>query len=145
VSVFPEKERRIYPRLIARHEVSITANLSLFDVEAGMVGSTSDSLTILGSTYDMSRIGISFRIPLVTVDERICLKADFTLPLLVQLPVGPVRMGVCPVRCSPLDSRDSGAGSLIGAKISRMAYFDRRLLIGYLRDPSLGSVRKANR
>jgi hypothetical protein len=145
VSDFPEKERRIYPRLMARHEVSITANLSLFDVEAGIVGSMSDSLTLLGSTYDMSKIGISFRIPLVTVDERICLRPDFILPLLVQLPVGPVRMELCPVRCSPLDGRDAGAGSLIGAKIRRMAHFDRRLLIGYLRDISLGSVRKANR
>jgi hypothetical protein len=144
VSVFPEKERRKYPRLMSRHEVSITANLSLFDVEAGMVGSTSDSLTILGSTYDMSKIGISFRIPLVAVDERICQRPDFMLPLLVQLPVGPVRMQVSPVRCSPLDSRDSGAGSLIGGKIRRMAHFDRRLLIGYLRDISLGPVRKAN-
>lgn len=145
MSGFPEKERRTYPRLIARHEVSITANLSLFDVDAGMIGSTSDSFTILGSTHDMSKTGISFRVPLVAVDERICLRPDFTLPLLVLLPVGPVRMEVCPIRCSPLDGRDSGAGSLIGGKIRRMAHFDRRRLSGFLSDISLGSGRKANR
>jgi hypothetical protein len=129
---FPDRDNRHHQRHQARHEICLRADLSLFDTQTTIAQEQEKSLTIFGSTYDLSAAGVSVIVPLISIDERYCYDEDKTLPLMLYLPTGQVNMQIAPVRCLPLDEKEPGKGFFMGARIAQIEDYERRRLVEYL-------------
>jgi hypothetical protein len=129
----PDKDnRRLTPRQRVRQEICLQVNLSILDSRANAFSAHETPLTIFGNTHDLSASGVAFVVPFISVDEKFCQQAENTLPLLLYLPTGEVKMQVAPVRCIPLDKRDLGKGFFIGAKIAGINNGERARFHQYL-------------
>jgi|SRR5437868_3179459 len=119
-------ERRGMRRLKTRCEVELVADLSLLDND---VQGADAPLIFLGRTHDLSAAGLGMVLPSVIIDERFCAGVN-RLHLSLDLPEGPIKLEVCPVRCEPLSGQYSGKGYFLGTKITRVenqGQFDRYL------------------
>ena len=125
--------RRRTPRHRAQHEACLEADLSLFNVQAEIVPGEEKSLTIFGSTRDLSEAGVSLVVRYVPIDERNCGEEASVLPLKLYLPTGEVQMQVAPVRCQPLDENEPGEGFFLGARIAEIDNDDRARFAEYFR------------
>ena len=124
-------DRRQAERHKAKCEACSQGDLSLLDVKADAEGAAT-SLTLFGSTHDLSATGLALVIPCVAIDKQFCDEKDRSLQVNLYLPSGSVRMNVAPVRCQALDEEEPLKGYLIGAQIVEMEENDRSCLIRYL-------------
>lgn len=106
-------ERRLTPRSAASCEVEVIADLSLLDTEST---APPEQLVFLGETINLSAGGIALTLPSLQIDERFCCGGHL-LRLWLHLPQGAVNLGICPVRCSPLEYYGRVHGYLIGSRI----------------------------
>ena len=106
-------ERRRDKRLNINYEAELTANLSILDADAP---SSIDSLVFMGRTRDLSAGGLSFVLPSLQIDERVCGEI-VRLRLRVYLPTGPVQLEVRPVRCEKLNRDNAAKGYFVAVQI----------------------------
>ena len=106
-------ERRQSRRLRDCCEAQLIANLSILDSDAGP---HPEPLIFLGVTRDLSAEGLGVVLPSAHISENYCSETK-GLKLSLYLPDGAVALEVKPVRCVPLDERDTGQGFLMGATI----------------------------
>jgi hypothetical protein len=107
-------ERRRAKRLNVNCEAELTASLSILDTDAP---SSVDSLVFMGRTWDLSAGGLSFVLPSLQIDERVCGGEINRLRLRVYLPTGPVQLEVIPVRCERLNRDNAAKGYFIAVQI----------------------------
>ena len=124
--------RRQCPRHQARHEICLTASLSLLDAEVEATQGVEKPLTLFGSTYDLSEEGVSLVIPLLPIDESYCGVEGRRLPITLYLPTGMVKMQVAPVRCFPINEEEPEKGFFMAAQITKMDEAERACLVKYL-------------
>lgn len=120
------------PRHQARHEVCLTAPISLLDVQAEAVRGQEKPLTLFGSTRDLSEAGVALVVPFLPIDESYCWEESDSLQITLYLPTGVVSMQVAPVRCRPLDDKEPGKGFFMGAQITEIDEVERASLTEYL-------------
>lgn len=106
-------ERRKSRRLKDSCEAQLIANLSILDSDAG---AHTEPLIFLGVTKDLSAEGLGVILPSAPINENYCSETK-GVKLSLYLPDGAVALEVKPVRCVPLDERDTGQGFLMGATI----------------------------
>ena len=111
-SKFPT-ERRQSRRLKDHCEAQLIANLSILDRDAGP---HPEQVIFLGVTKDLSAEGLGVVLPSAHISEDYCSETK-GLKLSLYLPDGAVALEIKPVRCVPLDERDTSQGFLMGAAI----------------------------
>ncbi len=109
-----------------RGKASVPFRLSLPDASG-------DEATLEGHTRDMRATGLSLVVPDIHLGGREIVYADQSLRVVLELPTGPIEMQVVPVRCEPLDEKESGQGYLIGSRITDISDSDCVRFVKYLR------------
>jgi hypothetical protein len=121
-------ERRAAPRRRVKIEfrVLLVAMKTSADGEEQM-------LPLIGSTQDLSDNGIALLVSAKSMSVLYTLGQNYTLQLVLTLPVGPVELEVTPARYAHLNEGNEGSRILIGTRITKISDEDRARFNEYLR------------
>ena len=130
-------ERRVAPRCAASLEARLLFSLSL----EGAGGDGSDgpskqaaSPTLLqGYTRNLSETGLAIVVPSLYLGGRYFNLVGSPLHIVLELPVGRVRISATTVRCERLDEKEREDGYLIGLCITEMNDSEWVRLVQYVR------------
>ncbi len=134
----PERVRSIVARLRAligdrrqarRRRVHVPVTVSLMK-RPGVNGARSQSIS--GHTFDLSSAGISFIVPAIRIGDHYLAGDSQKLQMVLELAAGPVELQGEAVRYERADESQSGAGYLIGARITHMSESDRERYEAYV-------------
>ena len=115
-------ERRYAPRVRVRLQFSISIQ-----------GANSQrQLQFNGNTLDISANGVGLLLQSIRIDTYYLIKDGRPLSLVLELPSGPVRMVVTPVRYEKLGDSESKGAHLIGATITSMSETDRQRYLAFI-------------
>jgi hypothetical protein len=134
MSVPDAGENRQAPRRLARHEVCLNVNLSLFDTQTRIGDALKQQFILYGTTHDLSDSGVAVVITNVKIDQRF-FEVAHLIPLTLFLPNGQVQMEISPVRYNLLNAVQPDEGFFIGAKLSRISDDQRAILRQYFDTP----------
>ncbi len=130
MSVPDAGESRLAPRRLARHEVCLNVNLSLFDTQARNADAITEQFILYGTTHDLSDSGVAVVFTNVKIDKGF-FEVAHLLPLTLFLPGGQVQMEISPVRWKLLDAVQPEDGFFMGTKLTRISDDQRALLRQY--------------
>jgi hypothetical protein len=85
-----------------------------------------------GHTLDISITGMALVVPAIRIGEHYLAGTDKRLSVQLELPDGPVKLVVVPVRYESFGEDDEEIGYLIGARIIEMSKEDRAVFEEYL-------------
>lgn len=85
-----------------------------------------------GHTLDISASGLALIVPAITLGEHHLVGENRTLNVQLELPMGPIKLQVSPVRYESLEEHETETGYLIGVKILESSDQDRELFAKYV-------------
>ena|SRR5437867_3450268 len=115
-------ERRYAPRVAVRLPFSLSTQAA----------DSRRQLQFNGNTLDISANGLGLLFQSIRIDTYYLIKDGRPLSLVLELPSGPVRMLVTPVRYEKLGDSESSCAHLIGATITSMSDTDRQRYLAYI-------------
>src|SRR3990172_5332040 len=111
-------------RHFRRREVRLPFSMSVADRRIRPNGSRGVP-TINGHTLDISATGLALNVPAIRIEEHYLVGDTRRLQLKLELPDGPVKMQVAPVRYESLEEHQTETGYAIGVRITEMTEQDR--------------------
>lgn len=111
-------------RHVRRREVHLPFSMSVADRRIRPNGARGVP-SIDGHTLDISATGLALNVPTIRIEEHYLVGDSRRLQLKLELPDGPVKMLVAPVRYESLDEHQTETGYAIGVRITEMAEQDR--------------------
>jgi hypothetical protein len=121
-------ERRASPRRHIKLEFRVLLVATKKNVEG-----EEQMLPLIGYTRDVSESGLALLVSAKSMSVLYSLGAEYTLQLVLTLPVGPIELEVTPVRYQHINEGRAGSRILIGAKITKISDEDRTRFVDYLR------------
>ncbi|HKZ02252.1 MAG TPA: PilZ domain-containing protein [Pyrinomonadaceae bacterium] len=119
-------------RNVRRREVRLPFSMSVADRRIRPNGARGVP-TISGHTLDVSATGLALNVPAIRIEEHYLVGESRRLQLNLELPDGPVRMQVAPVRYESLEEHQSETGYAIGVRITEMSEQDRMHFNEYIK------------
>jgi hypothetical protein len=126
----PFTNRRRARRVTVRCPAYLIAGSALLDAEIGS-DYWEQPYTLYCETQELSARGASLVIRSIMLDER-AITQGHPVQLILELPVGQIRMEARLVRCEPADKWRPENGYLLGVDVVRVEDEDRGTLMEYL-------------
>ena len=118
-----------------RHSRRVKARL---DFTLSLVGPALSSngtkrvISIDGHTLDLSSTGLALIVPTIIVNEHHLVGENRNMHLKLELPDGPLKLNVIPIRYERLDDHPTETGYLIGVKLGNVEHEERTRFTDYV-------------